>query len=278
MSALWPDCIYVVISPSRVALVHTSGMPFGHKVISEKSVNLQSSEDKAIITSEIIKALSDMLSQPILQGAQLEILLTSHFVRMEVLPPLTQALKTEEQLRRTHLHFERIYGAIAKQWRFCSHTVAFQQPTLVAAMDQALLAGLQNVADTHKLKLISVEPGLMQMLKYWQKRLSGPKAKFIFVDQFCCSIVHLINNRIAFVSQLPCKNTLTPEELQTLLQREVISQGESLQGKDLYLFSPKNPSLSVVSSGVKLHQLRLEVTESTARFTRTRLLKLLGDA
>lgn len=274
---MWPDHIYVVITPNRVALMHASGLPFRGKVITEKSVNLQSSEDKATAISEIISTLSKLLSSSLLQGAKLEVLLSSHFVRMELLPPLMQALNPEEQLKRAQLHFERIYGAIARQWSFCSQAITFQQPTLAAAIDQVLWSSLQNVVDTHKLKLVSVEPSLMQVLMYWRTHFKGAQATLIFVEQACCNIVHLMNNRITSVSQLPYKGLLTPEELQTMLNRDYMNHGESQQGKNLYLFSPKNPNLSLVISGAKVQQLRLMATESTAKFTRSRLLKLLGE-
>lgn len=277
MLALWPDRIFVIISPDRIVLVHTRSMFFKRKVLAEKIVNFQLAEDGYVDIPLIITKLTGLLSDLAILDGKLYILISSHFVRMSLLPPLAQALKPQEQHKRVQLHFERIYGGIAKKWEFSSCSLRFQQPTLAAAIDNALLTGLQNMADVNGLNLVSVEPSLMFILNYWRNRLIGAQTKFILVEQNCCSILNLDHLKITSLSQLPCKSAIFSEEFQTLLLRETLKDGESLQGKVLYLFSPKNSGLTLDSSVTKLEHLRLPLAEPGAEFSKTRLLKLLGD-
>jgi len=275
--ALWPDRIVVIISPERIVLIHTRGLFFKRKVIAEKSTNFQLTEAGHVDIPHVITKLTELLSELVIQSGELDVLISSHFVRLSLLPPVTQALKPEEQLKRVQLHFERIYGGAAKKWEFSSSSLKFEQPTLAAAIDNTLLSGLRNIADVYSLNLVSVEPSLMFILNYWKSSIVGTQAKFILVEQNCCSILNLDNLKIDSLSQLPCKSSLISEDFQTLLLREALKDGESLQRKVLYLFSPKNPSLSLDSNIAKLHHLSLPVAGSAHKFTKKRLLKLLGD-
>jgi hypothetical protein len=276
--ALWLNRIFVVISPSHMTLVHTRGLPFNRKVVAEKSVKLQLPEDKSAHNACIIKTLSDMLNSLSVQGGQLTVTLSSYFARISLLPPLVQALKPEEQLKRTQLHFERIYGAIAKQWAFCSSRIKFQQPTLVSAIDQALLSGLQSMADGHRLRLASVEPSLNLILNHWKNHLHNTQAWFVVIEHTCCCIARFDHGVAISVTQFPCKNMLSSAEFQTLIQREALRHGETLHGKNLYLFSPKHPNLSLESGGAKLQHLCLPLAALGTQFSNIRLLKLLVEA
>lgn len=277
MLALWPDRIFVIISPSRIAVLHTRRKLFKRNVISENKVDLAVAENNSQDTSQIIETLTKLLSKLTLQRGNLDVILSNHFVHLELLPPLDKALKPEEQRKRVQLHFERIYGVVAKKWSFSSNTVKFQQPTLVAAIDQTLLSELQKLAGSLNLKLVSVEPSLMLMLNHWKKRLNGALVKFITLEKTCWNILNLQSLKITSLSQSRYTNQFTSEDFLTVIQREALKNGETLQAKELYLFSPKNPNLTLEASGAKLHQLRLPVTKSATEFTESRVLKLLGE-
>ncbi len=277
MLALWPDSIFVIISPSHIVVLHTRRKLFKRIVIAENKVDLTVAENNSQDASRIIETLTKVLSKLTIQRGNLDVILSNHFVHMELLPPLDKALKPEEQRKRVQLHFDRIYGVVAKKWCFSSNTVKFQQPTLVAAIDQSLLSELQKLAGSLNLKLVSVEPSLMLMLNHWKKRLNGALVKFISLEKACWNILNLQNLKITSLSQSRYTNQFTSEDFLTVIQREALKNGETLQGKELYLFSPRNPNLTLEASGAKLQHLRLPVTKSATEFTESRVLKLLGE-
>jgi len=258
--ALWPNHIQVRISANGITLTHSQGRLFSRKTLAEKSIAYTLVEDHNHNISIISTALKQLLqglttNGASLSGGKLEVLLSSPFVRLALLPPMQQALTLDEQQRLAQLQFERIYGNVAKQWACALSTINYQQTTLAAAIDRDLLTALQNIANTQALTLVSITPSLSAIFDHWRKRLTEPNAWLLILQDGYCTALGLDGKQVSFVSQHTIQPAFTADELQTLIQREAMMQGVTLQGKALYLYAPKHLGLTINPTIAKLHYL-----------------------
>ena len=278
MSALWTDRYTAVIGSDHVAVMHTRSELFRRKIIAEKRSSLSLSGNKAADNKLIMTTLSALFGQMKLQGGKLDIMLAGRFVHLGVLPPLDQALKRGEQLKRIQLHFERVFGAMAAQWSFSTSPAKYQQPVLAAAMDQSLLSDFRQLAESLHLKLVTVEPVLMCILRHWKNRLIKQPIWLIVAESTCYSLLKIERGSVTAVSQATYGEDFSGDALQAVLTREALRLGETLQGKTLYLFSPHKSGLSVEVQGVRLQQLHLPVADAGNTFSASRLLKMSWNA
>jgi hypothetical protein len=92
--------------------------------------------------------------------ARLTLVLSNNLVRYAIVP-WSDALsgQAEEEAYVRH-HFLRIYGERAKNWSFRASPGS---PRLCSAIDTALLVALRTAFAKKRVKLVSVQPGLMSV-------------------------------------------------------------------------------------------------------------------
>lgn len=278
MLASLTDRVFAFVSPSHVVLVHTRLGFFRRNILSKKTASVSSSKNEETDVSAIASTLTKLLAGSKVKGGKLDVLLSESLVRMDTLPPLQQPLKFEEHLKRAQLQFQKVYGAVARKWSFCTGNVKFNQPTLIAALDQDLLSQLQKVAKSVGLKLMIVEPVLMRILKLLEKRVTNKPAWLVVTDNVLCNVVKFDQNGLSAISQTPYSEDFSSQALQTLLLRESLRDGEPLKGKSLYSFSPNKLDLPAEVEGAKLQQLRLMVPNAKNQYSESSFLSLIKQA
>lgn len=145
---------YLAISASGIALARTSTLR--RRIVSQAFIPLP----KPIKNSEAVYPLIDaILSQHSSQKSQqLQVLLSSDFVRFMVLPAQQTALTASEKMAFANALYHDVYGTLSDNWLIQTDDTPPQQPTLCAAIDQQLQAQLKAIASQHRFNLCSVVP------------------------------------------------------------------------------------------------------------------------
>ena len=279
MLALLPKHILALIGSNGVAVTYLHGGILMQKQLAQKSMRYAPTNHLPQNTELIHQSLNQLLNQlnqvADITGAQLAIKLTDDLVRYTLLPPTQQALTADEQQRLAQAQFTRIYGSAAKQWGCIADTMQFNKKTLAAAIDQPLLQTIQDTATSLQLKLTSVEPMLPTIISHWQKTLNQANTLLVVVQGSTCTLLASVNHAPAFVAQHVISPTITSSELQALLQREALMQGLALKEIPVYLFAPKQPTLTIQHGTAKVQHLHIHNSSKRQRTTSPYWLQLL---
>ncbi|PPD43341.1 MAG: hypothetical protein CTY14_08800 [Methylotenera sp.] len=277
MLALLPKRILALIGSNGIAVTYLHGGILMQKQLAQKSTHYTLTDNPLQNTKLIHQYLNQLLTQlnqeADITGAQLAIKLTDDLVRYTLLAPTQQTLTADEQQRFAQAQFERIYGSVAKQWVCIADAMQFNKNTLAAAIDQPLLQTLQDTAMS--LQLTSVEPMLPTIISHWQKSLNQPNMLLVVMHGHTCTLLASVNHAPAFVAQHVISPTITSSELQSLLQREVLMQGLSLKEIPVYLFAPKQPTLTIKHGTANVHHLSSKLSNKNKHSTSGYWIKLL---
>lgn len=173
MSPLWLDPLLdrfsgrlrLSLAPDRVHLVRQSawGRPGAMETL-DCSEELAEQDDHGRPWFAPIQALSRHLSQtPAAVGIKpgLEVLLSSHFVRLLMLPWQAGVYSAEERQSYARSYFRQIHGAVADGWRVSLADMPPGQASPICAVDGALVDALEELAGSRGYRLTSIEAGLV---------------------------------------------------------------------------------------------------------------------
>jgi hypothetical protein len=149
-----------------------------------------------------LDVLGAALGEPRWQGAAVEVRLSSHFVRFDLLP-WTEALATDDE-RMTHgrVELESVHGARAREWVLRIDDAAPGEPAPLCAIDEALLQGLQALAAQARGTLVSVAPRFVSAFNRQRSQLGGPRAGFAVLEPGRLTLALLQGGRWARLSSV----------------------------------------------------------------------------
>jgi hypothetical protein len=158
VSLLLRDHHYAVLRPDRVDLVRRR-RGINSPLDLKQSVPVESGTEGAPWLPAVA-ALQDLAAGTAVEGGDLTVVLSNHFVRYLIVPWDDHVGSAEEYERFARIAFENVFGAAANTWLFRLSPEKTGIPRLASAMDQELFAALHQVARS-KLRLVSVQPYLM---------------------------------------------------------------------------------------------------------------------
>lgn len=129
-------------------------------------------------------ALGRLLGRPGVGTGRLGVLLSSHFVRFQLLPWRDEIGSAAELASYAQISFEQVYGGIAASWTPLVSPEAAGRPRLAAAVSSALLERLGAVADAAPapLALDSVQPYLTAAFNRLARRDCGDDFLFVLAE------------------------------------------------------------------------------------------------
>ena len=139
--------VRLAIAPNSVALRDAAGKT--HLVASDASLDL----------TQNFKALNTLLDgqRALLAGQSVEVVLAHSFVRFLVLP--WQQVMREQDWQAIARHaFKKTFGHAAADWHINVQLSGYKKPVAAAALDQATIAGLQQLADTYGFNIARIAP------------------------------------------------------------------------------------------------------------------------
>lgn len=151
MSPSWRNRLFVAISPERISML---------KLGRGLSPTLLAKHDEAIVPvarqpswQAVLDRLAELLGKPEWQKAEVNVVLSNRLVRFSAMPFGSQLKNYPAQEAFARHALTQTYGSMVEQWVLRIQFGKVGAPSLVCALDQALLDGLQQACAVQHLEL-----------------------------------------------------------------------------------------------------------------------------
>ena len=243
MLPLWRSQIRIALSPDHVLWVRLSkGL---HRQVTEKVLLPCSKETNGPGWHAPLAVLSAKLNEPKAEPAEVEVILSNHFVRYALLPWSENVESAQEEKALARIYFEKIYGHLVNAWALRVSPAPYGSACLASAIDQALLDEINVLFEPGGLHLASIQPYLMASFNYWRRKLKPREYCFILVENGKLCIAAVRDNKWLGVRTLQSNGSLTVE-LPQIVEREILLLGLEPSTK-IYLYAPEIPDLALDS-------------------------------
>lgn len=255
MSPSWNNRLYIAISPERLSLIRLGR---GLKPV------LQAKHDEAIVPiskqpswQAALDKLTELLDQPEWQKAEVNVVLSNRLARFAAITFGAQLKNYAAQESYARHALTQIYGAVVEQWVLRIQHGKVGAPSLVSALDQSLLEGLQQACAANQLKLNLVTPCLTPVFNRFQKMLIKDPAWLVINEPGYSLLALLSGGEFVAINGI---NHDQLDELSVLLDRENLVSALAEPCKSVFLHAPFSSNLSKMAmNGYEFNKLDLTV-------------------
>lgn len=247
MLPLWRDRLRIALCPDRV-IVMRLGRGRRAQVIAKQIVDCTPAPNQPGGRAPL-DALAQLLATPQWQNADATVILSNYFVRYALVPWSDEISDEQEEAAYVKLCFSKIYGAAADAWTLRLSEERRGTPGMASAVDSKLLAELETVCATGKLRLRSVQPYLMPVFNQARHSIAEQTCWLVLAEpgKLCMALVHKGRWRSVGVRQVSEKGW-APEML-LLLDRESRLADVGNGARKVFLFAPEQSGLSFPAGG-----------------------------
>ena len=241
MSPSWRNRLFIAISQEHISLL---------KLGRGLNMKLQAKHDEAIAPAgrqqswqAALDRLTQILSQPEWQNAEVNIVLSNRLVRYATIlfSAQLQSYSAREAFAK-HI-FTQTYGTAADQWVLRIQQGKTGLPWLASAVDHALLEELRQTCAAHKLRLRSVTPYLTPVFNHYREAIKSDPA-WLVINEPGYSLFALLSGREFIAVNGVCHDNI--RELSILLDRENLASPLTEPCKSIYLYAPAGNELSAI--------------------------------
>lgn len=241
MSPSWRNRLFIAISSERVSLL---------KVGRGLGMRLMSSHDEAVASvgrqqswQAALDRLTQILSQPEWQNAEVNIVLSNRLVRYAAILFSAQLQSYSAREAFAKHFFTQTYGTAADLWVLRIQQGKTGSPWLVSAVDHALLEGLRQICAAHKLKLRSVTPYLTPVFNHYRGAIKSDPA-WLVINEPGYSLFALLSGRELIAVNGVCHESI--RELPILLDRENLASLLTEPCKSIYLYAHDGNGITAI--------------------------------
>jgi len=243
VSLLSVNRVLATLGSDNVAVVHQS-VGLQKKMIDQKQVTISkhSEEVKSDVpawqpATHHLDAL--LTSMQLKAKATLNMTLSSDFVRYLALPAQPIHMSTKEKLAYAAASYREIYGEVVERWDIKLNNAPAHQTTIAVAIDRDLLTALHQLAIKHDLKLIGVQPYLMNAFNCLSKQLGKVSGYLIIVELKRLLLINLNQGLCVDLRTFPlsCDWQLA---LKSLMLRELMLR--DTENKEVLVYAPLHKS------------------------------------
>lgn len=174
-----------------------------------------------------------------LTGARAEasVVLSSHFVRYALVPWSVHASQPAQREEMARHAFAQVHGAAAEGWCVQVSDGALGAPLVAAAVDRALLDGIDEVCAAARVRLVSVQPHLMAAFNRFHAKLGRTPKWLAVVEPGALCLGLLARGRW---QRLLCRRSGADwvGDLRTLLMQETCLGTGAASTRELRLYAP----------------------------------------
>jgi hypothetical protein len=120
-----------------------------------------------------VDALAGILGKGRKRSSELEVVVSSHFVRYVLVPWSENLVRDAERLAFARLAFRDVYGNLVDHWEICLDDQPAGHPALACAIDRELLAAIRDVAIASGVRLQAVTPALSDCFNRHRRALKS---------------------------------------------------------------------------------------------------------
>ena len=240
MSLSWPDTCVAVLTPERALLARTRrGLRARLEPLAEAACTGPQPQAQAA-------ALAQLLAAPGLRRGELRIVLSSHLVRLLLLPWSAEVGTPGELAEYAAICCDETFGSEAGGRRVVSARERAPSPRVTMAVDQGLLAALRAAATASPLRLASVQP--YPAAAFDRLRRSLPRRDFVLLlaEPTRSCLFAASGGRWRSLRSVGCSRQ--PQALLQLLQREAQLSGLADEGMPpVFVHAPGEEPLDLPS-------------------------------
>ena len=270
MSLLLVNQMLAKLGSDSVAVVNQS-IGFQKRIIGQKQVSISKRAEVAEAGEPIWRAainhLDDVLTSMQLKSkARLNITLSSDFVRYLVLPAQPIHMSMKEKLSYAAAFYREIYGEVVTEWEVKLNNAPAHQATIAVAIDRDLLTSLHQLAIKHNLKLVGVQPYLMNAFNCLSKQLGKISGYLIIVELKRLLLINLHQGHCVNLRAFPLSHDWQVT-LNSLMQRELMLS--DTKNKEVLVYAPLYKSVAIIAiEGWTVKRIgTLKNTSSDPKFT-----------
>lgn len=190
--------------------------------------------------------LEELLTQLNLKPhTRLTIILSSEFVRYLLLPPQKIMMNDSEKHAYAIASYQEVYDEEMSDWIIKKHETGFKQASFAAAVNINLLDELKRVAQKNQLKLVGIQPYLMEAYNNSAYKLSKLNGFFVVNDATNLMIIKVLNGVLKKLHICAIQNDWQ-KSLKIQLVRE--SMIDSDVGREVLLYAPSHIDTITIES------------------------------
>ena len=243
MSPLWHDQVQVFFAPNRIELVRSHR---GIKLKQAPKLSMAWTRELDLPAWEQPLAQLDQMIAEV-AGADLTITISNYFVRYAVISPQIQIASPAELYAYTAFHMREVYGERVGAWALSMSAWDPCSGGICAAIENALLQQLNELAVRRKVRLKSVEPYLSGAFDRWRKRFNGKRIWLVLVESGRLCLASLSNGAWQGIRNQRMLHDVEDELLAALDQEAILFSGRKEAVEQVYLFAPEHPELALPS-------------------------------
>lgn len=251
MSLLSHDELRIVLSPERIALLHTGHELTLHGYKSHVHANgivpceLDAASDKP--WSSVLKTLEATLPSFIKRKMKVEVILSNHFVQY-ILVPWLDKVSDEEGLAFAHHCFHEVYGSAADSWSVRVSPDRAGVAAIASAVDTGLLDELHSLLERMGLGIKSIQPHLMTAYNSCRGSLEGCSAWIALLEPGNLCLAMLQKGQLVWIRKLRISEAWD-EELPTILERERLLADAEGTMDEVLLWAPHLEDMDLTAMG-----------------------------
>lgn len=248
MSRLWRDQIQVFFAPGRVDMVRTFR---GIKPRQSSKMSLVHAYQPDAVTSDVsLRQLEQMIEKESasssLEGAEMMVTLSNHFIRYVVVPPQREIVDPAELLAYANFRMREVYGERVEDWIISISDRDPYSGTLCAGITRDLYNKLEALASRYRIKLRQVEPYLTAAFDQCCKSFDDKRLWFVVIEPGRLCMALFFNGSWQAIRNQRIVHSVETELL-VALEQEAIITGYREPVEQVYLFSPEHPNLDLPS-------------------------------
>lgn len=233
MLRLWRDLYRIVLHPNQVTLVRVQKGRLSRTKEMSRLLDITESTSPSWLGA--LEHLDALIADIRSAKADVEVVLSNHFVRYAVVPWSNESMDSVEEQAMTRICFEQTFGDLADGWDMRLSEAGYGQSRLASAVDRELTQALSDVFAKTALRLISIQPYLMASINHLQRQVQDEDFLFLMGERGRLCFAQVRSRQWSQVRSSPVDDI--GAELPALLSREILLSGLK-PGIKKYFFSP----------------------------------------
>lgn len=235
---MWPNQLQLALTAKGVSVIALTSA-IEKKALKQSYVAIVQNENVAdwqSVSNSLESIISSLQEK---SNTNLSIVLSSDFVRIQLLPAQKISMNSAEKLAYAAANYKDIYGAEMDNWIIKFHETGFNQASIVAAIDNSLLQKLQKISQQHQIKLVSVRPFLMEAYNSCKTQLSKFSGYFVVIEDSKLVLLNMQQGQVKNL-QVSAIGNDWQQDFKQLLQRQSILNSVANHTVLVYATANKN--------------------------------------
>ncbi len=246
MSPLWRDHLSLAIAPDRIALVRASG-GLRSQVLAKTIVAVSPTSGGG--WEPALQTLSQVLSDRQWQDADVCAVLANDFARYQLIPWCDEIASEEERDSYVRQSFAQVYGEGVADWVYAVSENSRGAAWFVAAIERALVEGLEAIVSHAQSKLVSLMPHVMPAFNNARAAIKGPDLWFVQVEKQQLLLALILDGRWQTISRRHVSAGEWQTELPLLLDREWRLKGLDQVPRTVAISAPEEQQSALDGAG-----------------------------